>query len=258
MAKEFYTVREFAKEIGFSTDRVYEWLRSGRIKHLDRITTHSVYRIPKIEVDRLLGRQEVVPSQGETTSEKIVQEAQLHDRGIFENSDGILSEYDFEKLFEFLSRNSFLGSQLDRLLRFLEHFDSEGNKYADGNLNYVYLKLCQNLHELSELIQIDSVERTRIAGVFDTYREKSVDDEWSRLLKKLLENTPDSDSLEMDELYLIIDGRGSTILLSAPEFSDTFHYESYIEWQREFDKLVARTQASYKECRAAVRETLYL
>jgi hypothetical protein len=55
MEKDYYTVTEFAKEYGVSTDRVYEWVRSDYIKSLPRITTHSPWRIPKSELDRLKG-----------------------------------------------------------------------------------------------------------------------------------------------------------------------------------------------------------
>ena len=193
------------------------------------------------------------------------QETRIHDKGIFENSDKILSESEFENIFEFLSRNSCLKSQLIGLLRFPEYFDSESNKYADWRLNYLCLKLCQILRELSFLIEIDSVERIWIEHNYDYYKEKSVDNEYSRLLNKLLENAPDIDinslerldNLEMEELYLIMDGK-SHILIGAPEMPHLFNYEHYIEWQREFDKLTTHARTSYKEYRAAVRETLSL
>jgi len=257
MAKEWYTVQEFAKEIGVSRDRVYEWLRSGHIKHLERITLHSIWRIPKTEVDRVLGREEGPQSRGETVSEEKTREAYSYNREIFDKSEAILNELEFENFFKFLSRNSFLASHLTRVLQFLEYFDSESNKYADSNLNYVNLKLCHNLLELSESIQIDSVERTRIQGMYDNYREKSVDNGWSLLLRKLLENTSDNVNAERDELYLIVD-RFSHNIIYVPEFSDIFNYEHYIEWQQSFDSLVTNTRTTYKEYRAAIRETLFL
>ena len=54
-AKDYYTVNEFAEEYGTSTDRVYEWLRSGHIKSLPRVTPHSIWRIPQNELARLKG-----------------------------------------------------------------------------------------------------------------------------------------------------------------------------------------------------------
>ena len=91
-----------------------------------------------------------------------------------------------------------------------------------------------------------------------SYRGKSINKEWYRLLKKLLENTPGIDNLDMGELYLVVDGK-SHILWVFPESSeDMFNHEHYVEWQREFDKLVTYTRIAYKSYRAAVRETLYL
>jgi excisionase family DNA binding protein len=50
--KEFYSVREFATAIGSSTDRVYEWLRTGRINGI-KVTETGNWRIPKSELERL-------------------------------------------------------------------------------------------------------------------------------------------------------------------------------------------------------------
>jgi hypothetical protein len=61
--KDFYTVKEFAKAYGCSPDRVYEWLRAGKIEHRKRLTAHAVYRIPKNELARLKGKGEVTAKQ---------------------------------------------------------------------------------------------------------------------------------------------------------------------------------------------------
>jgi len=165
------------------------------------------------------------------------QEKTTHDKEVFQNSDKILSEHDFERIFEFLSRNSCLKSQLIGLLRFPEYFDSESNKYTDWHINYLCLKLCQNLRELSLLIEVDSVDLLRIEDIYDRYGKKSVDNEFSRLLNKLLKNAPDIDifslerldNFEADDLYLVIDGRNE-IVIHRPELSHLFDYEHYVEW----------------------------
>lgn len=50
--KEFYTVKEFARILDVSTDRVYEWARRGNIG-ATKVTTYSAWRIPVREVERL-------------------------------------------------------------------------------------------------------------------------------------------------------------------------------------------------------------
>ena len=53
MEKDYYTVKEFAELLGYSTDRVYEWLRSGYIESLEKPSPHSIWRIPITELARL-------------------------------------------------------------------------------------------------------------------------------------------------------------------------------------------------------------
>lgn len=50
--KRFYSVREFAKAMGYSTDRVYEWVRSGYVQ-ATRVTGKSDWLIPVSELERL-------------------------------------------------------------------------------------------------------------------------------------------------------------------------------------------------------------
>ena len=76
MVKDFYTVKEFAKEYGVSTDRVYEWVRSSYIESLPRVTPHSIWRIPKTELERLKGKalektQSIIPKAKEEHLGKI-------------------------------------------------------------------------------------------------------------------------------------------------------------------------------------------
>jgi len=57
--KEFYSVREVARILGLSPDRIYEYLRAGRL-HGMRITEHSAWRIPASELARLKGGRSAV------------------------------------------------------------------------------------------------------------------------------------------------------------------------------------------------------
>jgi len=58
MENDFYTVKEFANVYGCSQDRVYEWLRVGKIKHRERLTKHAKFSIPKAELARIKGEEE--------------------------------------------------------------------------------------------------------------------------------------------------------------------------------------------------------
>ena len=62
--KEFYTVKEVANIIGVSTDRVYEWLRSGYIKGT-RPMPHSAWRVHESELTRLRGEIQKRPGAEE-------------------------------------------------------------------------------------------------------------------------------------------------------------------------------------------------
>jgi len=69
-AKDYYTVKEFAELLGYSTDRVYEWLHSGYIEYYEKPMPHSIWRIPKTELERLKGKasevaQSIVPKVNE-------------------------------------------------------------------------------------------------------------------------------------------------------------------------------------------------
>lgn len=66
--KNWLAVKEFAKEYGISTDRVYEWLRTGIIEALPRPTPHSFWRIPKSELERLQAKQPKISPESERVS----------------------------------------------------------------------------------------------------------------------------------------------------------------------------------------------
>ena len=52
--KEVYSVKEVAQILNLSPDRIYEYLRTGRISGR-RLTEHSTWRIPAAEIERLTG-----------------------------------------------------------------------------------------------------------------------------------------------------------------------------------------------------------
>jgi hypothetical protein len=56
-------------------------------------------------------------------------------------------------------------------------------------------------------------------------------------------------------LYLVLDERSPQQIM-VPEIPDIFNNESYLEWQREYDDLIATAEAQYKEYRSAIRQTL--
>lgn len=64
MGKKFYTVKQVAETLGFSTNTVYKYLDEGRIK-ATRLGGEGRFRIPESEVVRLLGdKQEgILPEQ---------------------------------------------------------------------------------------------------------------------------------------------------------------------------------------------------
>ena len=69
--KEFYSVKEVAHILGLSPDRIYEYLRTGRLQG-SRLAKNSAWRIPATELERLgasrLGR--FVEKQVKTKSNK--------------------------------------------------------------------------------------------------------------------------------------------------------------------------------------------
>jgi hypothetical protein len=147
MEKDFYTVKEFAVAYGCSPDRVYEWLRIGKIKHYERPTPHAIYRIPKTELARLKGDE---GTQERTPTEQ-ASKAQLHDEKIFEKSDSIINE---RGLLSFLERlefhQTYLNSTLTKVKEFRDLFRPETNKYVDGELT----SLCDELvNALTKLIR---------------------------------------------------------------------------------------------------------
>ena len=52
--KEFYSVKEVAQILSLSPDRIYEYLRAGRLRGA-RLTERSAWRIPDAEIQRLAG-----------------------------------------------------------------------------------------------------------------------------------------------------------------------------------------------------------
>ena len=50
--KEFYSVKEVAHILGLSSDRIYEYLRTGRLQG-SRLAKNSAWRIPATELERL-------------------------------------------------------------------------------------------------------------------------------------------------------------------------------------------------------------
>lgn len=52
--KEFYSVKEIAQILNLSPDRIYEYLRAGRL-HGARLSNNSAWRIPASELQRLKG-----------------------------------------------------------------------------------------------------------------------------------------------------------------------------------------------------------
>ena len=106
-------------------------------------------------------------------------------------------------------------------------------------------------------MEIDSIERNGIHRCYVRFEEKSIDNELKRLFKKLLDNTSDIQELDLDELYLIIDG-DCHLWFDVPELSDKFNLQHYFEWQRRIDKVISDTQTAFKEYRATIREKLHL
>ncbi len=52
--KEFYSVKEVAQILSLSSDRIYEYLRTGHL-HGSRLARNSAWRIPANELQRLKG-----------------------------------------------------------------------------------------------------------------------------------------------------------------------------------------------------------
>jgi hypothetical protein len=68
--KEFYSVKEVARILDLSPDRIYEYLRSGHL-HGSRLTKQSAWRIPAAELQRLSGLGSgKIDTQSETKLDK--------------------------------------------------------------------------------------------------------------------------------------------------------------------------------------------
>ena len=75
MTKEFYTAQEFAEKIGKSRDRVYEWLRIGKIKG-SKVTETATWLIPATELERLKEGRELPGVASVVPVEQALEEAQ--------------------------------------------------------------------------------------------------------------------------------------------------------------------------------------
>ena len=102
VAKDSVTAKECALELGCSIDRVYEWLRTSKIKHYPRLTPHAMYRIPKTELERLKAGQLKRVSGGEvaqTVEEQeqirplITEALRKHFTRLSRIAGGLLGEY---------------------------------------------------------------------------------------------------------------------------------------------------------------------
>lgn len=261
MEKEYYTVKEFAKLMDYGTDRIYEWLRSGQLKSLPKPTPHSIWRIPKSELNRLQGRVEQT-EVGERISndfQVISGDVIKHDKRVFNKACEILGDDDFQWFFELLSHNAFLASQLDKLLKYLEYFDNESNKYVDPYLNYVCLELFLNLNKVSELIQVDSIEHGYLESGYEIHIKAQVNNALFNLIKKLLDATSYIVVPETDILYVLAEWHTHHLVID-PKLSHMYEHLSdiFFEWQRKFDKLVNDTTSSYNKYRVSVREKLLI
>jgi hypothetical protein len=249
MPDEILDIKEFARQSHYSERLITQYCIEGKIEGAFKLSAQSrKWLIPQSGLEKFKS-QVPVPTPV----------SKPRDREVFEKSDKILNEVGFEELFDFLKRNSILHSQLTSLVRFIEFFESEGNKYADWHLNYLCLQLCQSLFEFSEFIQVNSIEKIWLAVFFKKRAQKAKYKHPYPVLKKILDNSPEDNNNEspLDELYLILDER-SHQQIRVPEIPDIFNNESYLEWQREFDDLMANAHGRYKEYQANLRDTLAL
>ena len=95
----------------------------------------------------------------------------------------------------------------------------------------------------------------------DNFQKKSVDNEYSRIIKKLLDDAsliadvPEPYSGQIDELYVLMDEE-LDMWLEVPELSCNFRVQRYLDWQLEFHKVVSEAHAAYKTYRVTLREML--
>jgi len=198
-----------------------------------------------------------------------------HDVAIFEKSDAIATERKFEWLKNLLKSGCFYSSQLDEVLQFMRFFGFESNKYVDSRLKYLCYVFCAKLEELCEFIQIYSSEIEwwgEIVKKADT-SQFNFNDEWHRLIREAQEQS----ELHLNNIVngiIGLDSQKYLVSFFTPDIqsayddlirrgdldSDDIHNleSQYIEWNRNFNKLIDDTWTTYLEYRAAVRDTLFL
>ncbi|MFZ2036993.1 MAG: hypothetical protein WAU62_08780 [Dehalococcoidales bacterium] len=247
MPEKMLSIKDFALLSNYSERLIRQYCLEGKIEGAQKLSDKSrKWLIPQSALEKFKSAP-AFPSLS----------LKSHEAGIFEKSDNVLNEPAFEKLFDTLKRNSIFNSQLTALVRFLEFFEKEGNKYTDWHLNYLCLQLCQSLFKLSEFIQVNSIEKIYLNIFFEKQTKKTKNKHPYPVLKNILDNTPieNYDESPIDDLYLVLDERSHQQIM-VPEIPDIFNNESYLEWQREYDDLIATAKAQYKEYRSAIRQTL--
>ncbi len=182
--------------------------------------------------------------------------AEMHDKGIFAESDKILDESGFGALFESLYHNYFLDPDLTLLLKFMEYFNSKSNQYLNWHLNYLCFKLCRNYSELSEFIQMNSIEYSHVFYHYDKYCRIPKNEDWCSFLKTNVGVIPQAIKDDfVNEVYFVLDERSHKQIM-CPEIPDIFKYKYYTEWKLEFVELLTDANSSYEEYRDIVRSTL--
>jgi len=253
--KDYYTVKEFAELLGYSTDRVYEWVRSGYVKSYEKPSPHSIWRIPKAELDRLKNIELDKPSRREIVSE--MKEQKDRDREIFNKSDQIISERYFKNMLEFL-RNTCIGkSHMRRTEYFTQFYEAEVNKYINMGLKYLCYKLCKSFEELLDFWEEYSVEYIWYWRLIEAGK---LEDKWHSF-EVALEDESNTLYLknERDELYLLLPNPDAFLYkdqFPKPGFPQS--YPTYPNWKQELDKIITKCDNSYSEYRASVRDILYL
>lgn len=196
-----------------------------------------------------------------------------HDVAIFEKSDAIATERKFEWLKNLLKSGCFYSSQLDEVLQFIRFFGFESNKYVDFRLKHLCYVFCVKLEELSQFIQIYSSEIEWWGRIVKKADTPQFNDEWHRLIRKAQEqselhlNNKVNDIIGLDnQKYLVaffspdMQSAYDDLIRNGELGSDDIHNleSQYIEWNRNFNKLIDDTWTAYSEYRAAVRDTLFV
>ena len=249
MPEKMLSIKDFALLSNYSERLIRQYCLEGKIDGAQKLSDKSrKWLIPQTALEKLKS----APGSPSPALKS-------HDAVIFEKSDNVLNEPAFEKLFDTLKRNSIFNSQLTSLVRFLEFFEKEGNKYNDWHLNYLCLQLCQSFLKLSEFIQINSIEKMYLNIFFEKRTKKAKNKFPYLILKNILDNSPmeNYDESPTDELYLVLDERSHQQIM-VPEIPHIFNNESYLEWQREFDDWISIAKTQYKEYRSTIRQTLSL